>query len=153
MTTKKLSVLLKGGIIVFGVCGILICVLWYPYSIGLTAKNSVEKWTQIAFYWLVSIPCFAVLWYAWKLADAVKKDEVFTKRVANLVKCSMQILFIDICVFLVGNIVFACLGWNELMFVYIGLGAIGLVETSVLLVIAHYIEQAAILREEMEGTI
>lgn len=153
MKTDKLSVLLKGGIIVFGICGLLMCVLWYPYTVSLTAENSVEKWIQLIFYWLVSIPCFVILVFAWRITGSIKTDEVFTKKTAKCIKLCMFILFMDVCVFFIGNVVFMILGWSKLAFVNLMLAAIGLVVTSVLLVACHYVEKGANLQEEVEGTI
>ena len=66
MNAVKLSLLLKCAIIALGLCGVLICAAWYPFSISLsvmgvvpaepTISQSIEMWPQLSFYWAVSIP-------------------------------------------------------------------------------------------------
>lgn len=163
MKTSKLSVVVKGSIIAFGLCGLVMCLLWYPFSISLstmgvvaatpTLEQNVQMWTQLLFYWGVSIPCFIVLAIAWRISTAIKKDEVFSSKVAKQIKKCTIILLVDVIIFFIGNIVFMLLGWNDFAFIYFIIAVIGIVVVSVLSVVSHYVTKAAILQEETEGTI
>lgn len=163
MNTVKLSLVVKGAIIALGVCGLFMCVVWYPFSISLSTmgvvsakpslSQSVELWTQLAFYWAVSVPCFIVLIFAWKITGAIRNDEVFSYKVVNIIKKSATLLVIDIVVFLIGNIVFLALGWNDFAICYFIIAVIGLVVVSILLVLSHFVIKAIELKEETEGLI
>ena len=163
MNAVKLSSLLKCAIIALGLCGFLICAAWYPFSISLsvmgvvpaepTISQSIEMWSQLSFYWAVSIPCFIVLIMAWKTAREVKADRAFTPKVAGLIKKSAVLLIVDIVVFVIGNIVFLALRWNDFAIVYFILAAIGLVVVSVLFALFHFLMKAIKLKDETEGLI
>lgn len=163
MNTVKLSLVVKGAIIALGVCGLFMCIVWYPFSISLSTmgvvsakpslSQSVELWTQLAFYWAVSVPCFIVLIFAWKITGAIKNDEVFSYKVVNIIKKSATLLVIDIVVFLIGNIVFLALGWNDFAICYFIIAVIGLVVVSILFVLSHFVIKAIELKEETEGLI
>ncbi len=163
MKTSKHSAAVKAEIIVVGLCGLIICALWYPFSISLstmgvvgiapTLENNVQMWTQLAFYWFVSIPCFVILAVAWKISDAIKKGEAFSCRVAELIKKCAKILLWDVVLFLIGNLVFVFLGWNYYALIYFIVAAVGIVIVSFLSVLSHYVKNAAVLKEEVDGTI
>lgn len=163
MNTFKLSLLVKGAIIALGLCGLFMCVVWYPFSISLSAmgvvsanpslSQNIELWTQLIFYWVVSVPCFIVLIFAWKITGSIKNDEVFSYKVINIIKKSATLLVIDIVVFLVGNIIFLAVGWNDFAIVYFMIAVVGLVIVSVLLTLSHFAEKAVELKEETEGLI
>ncbi len=163
MNTFKLSLLVKGAIIALGLCGLFMCVVWYPFSISLSAmgvvsanpslSQNIELWTQLIFYWVVSVPCFIVLIFAWKITGSIKNDEVFSHKVVNLIKKCAAVLVIDIVVFLVGNIIFLAVGWNDFAIVYFMIAVVGLIIVSVLLTLSHFAEKAVELKEETEGLI
>lgn len=162
MNSAKLSIMIKASIIVFALCGIIMCAFWYPFSVSLTTMGTldyttptvaqnVRMWSQIVFYWVVSIPCFVILWMAWKISNAIKNDVFFSLKVAKLVKCSTVTLFIDIIVFFVGNVVFLILKWNDFYMIYFLIAVVGLAISSMLLALSHFIVQAAGYKEEVEG--
>ncbi len=163
MNTVKLSILVKCSIVALGLCGICICVFWYPFSISLSTmgvvptklslSQNIEFWTQLTFYWAVSIPCFIILIFAWKITESIKKDEAFSYGVVNLIKKSSTLLLIDIVIFLIGNIAFLALRWNAFALCYFIIAVIGLVVASILLVLSHFVTKAIELKEETEGLI
>ncbi len=162
MDAKKLSVVVKISVIAMAVCGILMCALWLPYSTYIsvvgagaqpTAEQNVAVWVQVAFYCAACVPCFVILAFVWKIADAIKGDRAFSAEVAKLIMRAAVTLYADIAFFMVGNIVFAALGWNEFFFVYFVVAVIAVVVASIFCVIAHYVSKAAYLQKETEGLI
>jgi hypothetical protein len=160
MTGKALCFWVRCAIIAMAICGVCVCAFWYPFSISLTTDGLQETgtqagvfWVQLIFYWLISLPCFAVLCIGWKITSALKEERLFVVENATLVKTAVHILFVDIAVFLVGNVVFLALGWNDFVFLYLFFAIIGLVVAVFLAILSHYLYKAAELQEENEGTI
>jgi hypothetical protein len=162
MNNKNIALILKSVIIIVAILGLMICSIWYPFSISLTAVGTVntsitlaqkiEIWTQLIFYWLVSIPCFIILIYSWFITNSVKANEVFTLKVSNLLKKCARILLFDLIIFLIGNTIFMCLGWNDFALIYFLLAIIGFCVATVTLIIAHYVTEATKLIEIKNGT-
>lgn len=164
MKHSALSLIVKADIIIIGICGILMCAVWYPFSISLTAigflrdatptaSETIEFWTQLSFYWLTSLPCFVILVIAWTVSSEIKKDNALSEAVMKKVRTQGMILLADLAVFLVGNIVFMLLGWNDFAVIYYIFTAVGLVFASGLYVLWHYIKVGVGLKEETEGLI
>lgn len=136
MKKTLIAGLLRVAIVIVAVFGIMMCTCWYPFSISLsvmgvieavpTVAQNVRMWTQVVFYWLASLPCFAVLVLWWLMTYSLKKGTLFNKGNVKLTKLSAGILFVDLVVFLIGNVVFLFLGWNDFAIIYFILSAIGL---------------------------
>lgn len=159
------SAILKYAIIILAIFGLITCALWYPLSISLTTvglsvdpapitqAENIEFWSQLIFYWLTSVPCFFILALWWIIAGKVKRGSIFTPGTAKTFKLCSVILSIDLSVFLIGNQIFAMLGWNEFLVIYLIIFAVGTAVASLLAVTAHYTRLAATLQEEMEYTV
>lgn len=163
MNAKKITLIFRIAIIAIGICGLLICALWYPFSISLTtmgtsnatptAEQSVRIWVQLVFYWVVSVPCFLILVFTWKVSSALKKEELFSKKIVRLINLEISTLLIDLLVFLIGNIVFILLKWNDFAIVYFMITIIGLVVVSFFWIALYVIKRGIEMQEEIEGTI
>lgn len=163
MNNNLRSVAIKCSILAITLFGIFMCLCWYPFSISLTSMGTVpstptvsqniEMYTQLIFYWIVSIPCFCILAYAWSISNAIKRDDVFTITTATQVKKIVVILSIDIAIFILGNAIFMMLGWNDFAIVYFIIAVLGVVIACTFAIISHYISQATLFKEENEGTI
>lgn len=163
MNTKKITLIFRIAIIAIGICGLLICALWYPFSISLTtmgtsnatptAEQSVRIWVQLAFYWIVSVPCFLILFFTWKISSAISKEELFSNKIVELIKLDIIILLIDLLVFLIGNIVFVLFKWNDFAIVYFMITVVGLVVVSLFWIALYVIKRGIEMQEEIEGTI
>ena len=64
-----------------------------------------------------------------------------------------MILVIDIIVFLIGNIVFAILGWSNWIVLHILIAVTGLVVSIFMYILSKYLIRAAILQEESDFTV
>ncbi len=158
MTGKALCFWVRCAIIAIAICGGCVCAFWYPFSISLATNSeegfyAVAYWVQLLFYLMTSLPCFFVLVIGWEMTTAIKDDSLFQQKNARLAKIAMQILFMDSAVFLLGNIVFLGLGWNNFVLLYFLFAIIGLVVGVFMAILSHYLYKAAILQEECEGII
>ena len=163
MKRSLVSMVAKVLIIAFAFIGLYACTIWYPITIlsetlfempqVASAEQKACAIIQLVFYLSVSVPCFIILAYAWKITRAIKNDTVFTLETANSVKKCTAILLIDDIFFIIGNTVFMLLGWNKYVLYYFVLAAIGMVASTALYVLFYYITEAAELKEEIDLTI
>lgn len=163
MKKNLISIAIKCSILAVACFGVVMCCCWYPFSISLTVMGTVEAtpttaqniemYTQLAFYWMLSVPCFVILGYVWSISNVVKKDNFFSILIAKKIKRCAFILLFALVAFILGNIIFTLLGWNDFAILYSIISILGLVITCVFAVTAHFVSQAAILKEETEGTI
>lgn len=110
-------------------------------------------YTQFAFYLAVSFPCFLCLIHLWKVSTAMKNGLFFGFDAANQIRRSGIILFVDLCCFFLGNLIFMFLGWNDFYMIYLVIFFIGIAIDGLLIVLYRYIIEACDLKEEVEGTI
>ena len=165
MNDKQISWALRSAIILVGIFGLAMCAFYWPLSISLTAvgvspdpievtkAQTIEYYVQFAFYEAVSLPCFAILIIAWLVTNRISKGQFFDLSTAKLIRISSWILFIDLLVFFIGNLIFMFLEWNVFAIIYYFLGAIGVAVALCMSVIAYYVKKSAILKEETEGII
>lgn len=163
MTAKSLFFWVRFSIVIIELCGLTVCALWYPYSfslikIGLLGSElseltSIQSWGLLSFYWAVSIPCFVILIIAWKISVYIKTEQLFTIKVANMIKLCALILLIDLGIFLIGNIIFLLLKINDFAIIYFFLIIGGLVLSILLSVLSYYVAKAAELKEISDGTV
>ena len=163
MTAKSLFFWVRFSIVIIALCGLTVCALWYPYSfslikIGLLGSElseltSIQRWGLLSFYWAVSIPCFVILIIAWKISVYIKTEQLFTIKVANMIKLCALILLIDLGIFLIGNIIFLLLKINDFAIIYFFLIIGGLVLSILLSVLSYYVAKAAELKEISDGTV
>ena len=163
MTAKSLFFWVRFSIVIIALCGLTVCALWYPYSfslikIGLLGSElseltSIQSWGLLSFYWAVSIPCFVILIIAWKISVYIKTEQLFTIKVANMIKLCALILLIDLGIFLIGNIIFLLLKINDFAIIYFFLIIGGLVLSILLSVLSYYVAKGAELKEIGDGTV
>ena len=163
MKSSLIAILVRIVIVVLATCGIAICVLWYPFSISLsvmgvveavpTVAQNIQLWTQLIFYWMSSLPCFTILFMAWLMTNSMKNEAFFNNRNVKLVRLSAIILFLDLAVFLIGNIVFLILGWNDYAIIYFILSVIGLGVAILIEVFEQYLKKSVQMQEGTKGLI
>lgn len=161
MKNLQLSIMLKCAICVFFMCGFIICACWYPFSVPLFTTGPasdlpvpavVAIWTQIAFYWAVSIPCFVILILFWKVTDSIVLDEFFSYKTAKEIKMCAIILFVDILIYVIGNTMIM-FNWNDTAAVNYGVAILGLAVTGVFYALSHFVSKAAEYKADTEGLI
>lgn len=169
MNPKFMSFIIKASIILMALFGLTICAVWYPLVISFTTKGIspdldptttaqyIEYYTQLAFYWATSLPCFIILACFWKIGNAIKKNLLFTTKTAKTITTCVRILLVDLIVFIIGNLSFIFIGWSlyfEFIYViYLAIAVIGLIITGCLAILSHFVTQGALLKEEVDLTI
>ncbi|MDE6210973.1 MAG: DUF2975 domain-containing protein [Clostridia bacterium] len=165
MNDKKVAWLLRTAIIIVGLFGLTVCAFWWPFSISLstmgvdsslsslTDAQTAEFWSQFAFYMAVSLPCFAILVIAWIVTNRIHNGQFFALSTAKLINIAALILYIDLGVFLIGNLVFMFLEWNTFAIIYYFLAAIGFAVAICMSIIAYFVKRSAELKEETEGIV
>ena len=152
MSKRSLSVLSKITIIVIAICGLCICGFVYPFLVslnGLGKGSELIMWCELIFYWSSSLPCFAILVLAWKVASTFK-TELFTANNAKLFKASAILLMADAIYFLIGNLFFAFIGYNPFAILFFFLVITALSVSLALGAAGYYVARAAAIREENE---
>ena len=140
-------------------CGLFLCAFVVPvWGRGIiTAAPEFRSWflPWLIFAWLAALPCFAILIYVFKVANAVQSETVFTQRTAKWVKTGAVILFSDAAFVFFGNIVLLFMNMNHPGVLLLCLIVIIFALTLVLLasVLSRYLAKAALLQEENEGLI
>ena len=160
MNDKKLTFFMRIAIILIGICGGAICLFWLPMTtaksfeaLSWVSLQKMENWMQYVFHWLVSFPCFWLLIMAWGITSDMKNGRLFIEKNVVRVKLATAILLGDILLFLIGNIMFAILGWNELLVLHLFAAVVGLTIAILLFIFSQYLMRAASLQEECDLTV
>ncbi len=72
-----------------------------------------------------------------------RKERIFNKKSANNLLKMALILFISSIIFLIGNFVFMCLGWNKFINLYLAVGILGVVFSAGIYAVHKYIAKGA----------
>lgn len=150
MRTSINTILIRTALVFIFLIGIVICLYWYPLSITIstgipildydesviTLQENVEFYTQLFFYWAVSLPCFAVV-----LMGFIETVRAKNGRSANIFFKSALILFISSVVFIIGNLIFMILGRNMFAGLYFIVGGMGMVLSAGLYTIHKYLSR------------
>lgn len=161
MNGKNLCFWMRLSVILLALCGICICVFWYPFSRLLfnseagtpDAPGEAGLWAHRTLLWVAAIPCFVVLGLAWKVASAIGQDQAFTTLTAKTIRTAARILFVDSMGYLVLNLALLPLGGFLFMGVHFFFILVGLVISVLAAILSHLVQKAALIREENEGTI
>lgn len=160
MKQTTLSKWLKVIIIGVGICGLIVYGMVIP-MLGETLANYLQgefdycylPW--LIFIWLTAIPCYLALFFAWKIASNIGKDQSFTTANAKYLKWISILAVTDAAFFFVGNIVYLLLGLNHpgivifsLLVVFAGV-AVAIASAS----LSHLVLKAEVLQEQSDWTI
>lgn len=159
MSSKTLCVWVRIAVIAVTICGLTLCGYIIPsWGTDIVAANpEFGHWylPWLIFLWIVSLPCFSILIFVWKVSGAIKQEQVFTLKTAKWIKISAVLIFADVGFFFTGNLTFLLLGMNHpgiiLISLFVDIFAIALAVLAA--VLSRYITKAAVLQEESEGTI
>lgn len=159
MSSGTLGRLMRIAVITIAVCGIYL----FGYIIPSLGKSIVYDnpefsgwfWPWWIFAWLFALPCYAVLFLAWKVSGSVRQDKVFTALAAKWVKQGAELLLFDAALLLVGNVVLLFLEKNHPgMLLFSVVGSMFVVTLAIFAaVLSRYLTKAAVLQEESEGTL
>ena len=159
MKKKSLSNWLKAIIIGMGFIGLV----FYGAVVPALGNDLVSHYPEyndayylwVVFLWLTAIPCYIVLYLAWKISANIGKDNSFSKENAVCMKYISMLAAGDSIFFFIGNIVYLVIGFNHpsivlaaLVIVFIGVSI-----AVAAAVLSHLILKAAQLKEENDLTI
>ena len=153
MKEKALLWLVKIVIVIMLLCGIAFNIFLAPMTATDIGSKGIAIIIQCVFQWLVSMPCFFVLFWAWKICLEMQNGRLFTFENAKRVKYASIALFVSILGFLFGEIFFYILGWNRELIVHLIILIVGLTILVMMIVLSHYIYCAAKLQEESDFTV
>ena len=81
MEQKSLSKWLKFIIAGIGLCGLVIYLLVVPVFGSELAEQNPEYafayYPWAVFLWITAIPCYAVLFFGWRISDKIGRDQSF----------------------------------------------------------------------------
>ena len=153
MNEKTLLLLVKIVIVIMILCGIAFNMFLAPMTATDMGSKGTAITIQYIFQWLVSIPCFFVLFLAWKICLDMQDNGLFTFENAKRVRYASIALFVSILGFLFSKVFFYILGWNRELIVHLIILIVGLTILVMMMVLSHYINCAAKLQEESDFTV
>ncbi len=125
MRSNIIILLMRMALVFVFFIGIIICTFWYPFTITIstvslldyneseiTLQQNIELYTQLIFYWTISLPCFVILIMGFIDTGYTKKYGTFNIKSANILFKMALILSVSSVIFIIGNIIFMLLGWN-----------------------------------------
>ena len=159
MEQKKLANWLKCILLGVAVFGIITYALVIPHF-GMSLKAQYPEftnrfWPWMIFLWISGIPCFAVIFLAWKIADNIGKDKSFSDDNANIFKWISVLTAADSAFFFLGNISMLLLNMSHPSVVIASVVAvfIGVAVAVASAVLSHLVKKASKLQEQSDWTI
>lgn len=157
MRSNTAIILIRAALVFVFLIGLGICLYWYPFSVTLstgisildydpmeiTAQENIEFYSQLLFYWIISLPCFAVVLMGFICTGYTRKYGRFNEKSAKLLFIMAAILFISSLIFLFGNLIFMFLDWNPLPLLYCIIGGAGMLISAGLYAAHRYIAKRA----------
>lgn len=159
MEQVKFSRWLKCIIVGIGICGLIIYALVIPTFGKTIAEQSPEfaycYWPWLCFIWATSIPCYAVLVFAWRIATNIGLDRSFSDSNAKLLKWISMLAIGDSAFFFAGNILMLLLNMSHpsivlLSFIVVFIGVAVAIAAAAL---SYLVKKAAVLQEQSNWTI
>jgi hypothetical protein len=147
MSSKVLCALVRFAAVATAICGVILCAFVFPSWFG--------ELLPLLFFWAASLPCFVILIYVWLVSTAIARDAVFTLKTARWIRNAAVLLLADVGFFIVGNVVLLALKMNnaEVLLPAILASIFGVSLALLAAVLSRYITKAAVLQEDIEGTI
>ncbi|MDR0948243.1 MAG: DUF2975 domain-containing protein [Lachnospiraceae bacterium] len=165
MSAKSLGKWVHLAVISMFVCGFVVFVGVLAYlGINIDYQGGKLDWTWkldwvylvwLIFLWITALPCVWVLVLGWKVAGAISRDEAFTMKVAGWIKTAAMLIFTSVGIFFAGNCLFAILNMHHLGVLLLSflIEIAGIAVAIVAATLSRYVTKAALLHEEVEGTI
>ncbi len=165
MKNQTASVLLLSILACLGIFGLAFFLWILPETVRLVLDLSVYDtygtrystfyYAWIGFAWTTAIPCYVALFYAVRVARRMGRGEAFSRATAQDINRFALCALIDSCFVLAANVVFSFLQLSHpgifLFFILVEL--FGAAIYILFRILAAYVLQAAVLREEQEMTI
>ena len=160
MNQKNLSNWLKAVIIGTGIFGLIIFGLLVPkfgYNITeIYPEMPYCFWPWLIFLWLCSVPCFASLFFGWKIAENIGKDNSFSFDNAKQLKIIAKLAAFDCAFFFGGNWVLLFMDMNHpgVVIIFAPLVIfVGIAVSIVCAALSHLVYKSAEMKSESDLTI
>lgn len=159
MSSRMLGNLIRISVAAVTISGLFIFSYILPSLGGSIIYSNPEFanwfWPWLIFAWVVALPCFAVLFFVWRVSGAVKKEAVFTMETAKWVKAGAMLLLLDAAIIITGNIILFLFEMNHPGILLLSIiGDTFIIALALLAaVLSRYLTKATVLQEESEGTI
>ena len=159
MNQNKLSLYLKVILAVIGVCGLVVYFLILP-TCGESLHASFPEfaawhWPWLIFLWITTIPCYAALFFGWRIACNIGQDKSFSLENARLLQIIAWLVAGVTLYYFIGNVVFLFLNMNHPGIILIALliCAVGVSITIAAVCLSHLVKKAADLQEQSDLTV
>ena len=153
MSSKALCGWVRAATI--GVSACFLVLMGYVVPVLLDSEHSPGYTPWLIFLWVCALPCFAVFACVWKVSGEIKREKVFTLRTARWVHTAAILLFADVGLFFIGNLVFIIIGLSRpgILMCSLLIDIFGVSLALAAATLSRYLTKAAVLQEESEGTI
>lgn len=159
MEQKHLSKWLQLILLGVGICGLIMyCFVIPMYGLRLRADYPAFSncfWPWLLFIWVSGIPCFLVLYFAWKISANIGRDLSFTEQNASCLKSISTLSATDAAFFFVGNIVLLLLNMSHpgVLLASFVIEFVGVAVAVTSAVLSHLVKKASALQEQSDWTI
>lgn len=159
MEQKSLARMLKIIIIGAALCGLVIFFLIIPELGKSMVYNYPEFecrfWPWLIFLWIVGIPCYVALFFGWKIACNIGRDNSFSYENAKYLKYISWLFAGDVMFFFVGNVVllFANMSHPGVVLLSLLVAFFGVAISIAAAALSHLVNKAAKLQEESDLTV
>lgn len=157
---KSLINIIKIALVIMLIGIISLCVLWLPNLVDYIGAQFEDKVgfdkLEILIYVIsiaIALPIAVVFALAFRFLPELKNDTIFHKKNALLIKIISIIIFCDCILFLACVICLLALGEYVLSPALLFVDAIGLIVALMLFVLSKYVDNASILKEEVDATL
>ncbi len=157
---KRISLWLKILMIIYFVIGIIFCFVINPYLYGIYFNNSIGNKTTIEIIsyiinLLCSVPCFILLYFGFKAAIILKRDETLISHDGSkTLKVTGFIFSVDSLIFFLSHLIISMLFEKWIIEVSLAfLGFIGLTIGALLIVVSYSLNKATLIKEDNEAII
>lgn len=159
MEEKRLARRLKWILSGVGICGLLLYLFLVPI-LGMLFRTFYPARAACFFPWLIfiwvsGIPCFAVLYFTWKIAENIGADRSFTSQNADFLQSISNLAICDGGFFFVGNIILLLLNLSHpaVTIASLAIVFVGIAVAVVAAVLSSLVKKAALLQEQSDWTI
>jgi hypothetical protein len=144
--------LLRSAIILMGIAGLAICAIFYPYetrfltfgqSASLSSSELLSNGLRLGFDELYSLPCFAILFLAFRVTQEWDRAPLLSKEAAHWIKQAGFILLIDSASSLITHAIFLGLTKFVAEGFYAFLSFFGILLAILFLALAQYVHLAS----------
>lgn len=159
MEQKALSRWLKGILVGVGICGLIVYALIVP-AVGISLQGQYPEfsgrfWPWLLFIWGSGVPCYAALFFSWKIVSSIGQDRSFSEENARLLKWISGLSAADAAYFFVGNLLLLLLDMSHPSVVLASLLVVfaGVAVAVAAAALSHLVQKAAVLQEQSDWTI